>query len=75
MELRRIAAHADLGVCGIVVDLNAAGYGDALESVLSTYDALTNPVLNFEGVLALKAGGVDALLAGRYHIRAELAGH
>ena len=75
MELRRIAAHADLGVCGIVVDLNAASYGDALETMLSSYNTLTYPVLNFEGILALKAGGVDALLAGRYHIRAELAGH
>ena len=75
MELRRIAAHADLGVCGIVVYLYATCYCYALESVLSAYYTLTNPILNFERVLALKAGGVDALLAGRYHVRAELAGH
>ena len=68
MELRRVATHTDLAVCGIIVDLDATGYGDALESVLSTYCALTNSILNFEGVLALKAGGVDALLAGMYHI-------
>ena len=68
MELRRITAHTDLVVCGIVVYLYATGNGDALETVLSTYYALTNSILNFEGVLALKAGGVDALLAGMYHI-------
>ena len=68
MELRRVATHTDLVVCGIIVDLDATGYGDALEPVLSTYDAFTNTVLNFKGVLALEAGGVDALLAGMYHI-------